>query len=263
MFDTNHHSAFDKWWEYASANYVAWEKGKPVSVDLYYDPVVNEHVGRGPMGVIAPAWYFAPQRPQVAEAGWQTIAFLTGASGDGPIGGLDEPGVATMLLQLAGEFAKPDTKERIWNAAEAHIEPTWDRSTGEFTLGLGLSEPFPRGQWNARMMAGWVCTQGAWSRIFNEPNLAKFDEPTIEGVDFPNIALSEARWDGDVLHVAAQPRNRAAEGTRTMARLINVKSTDGWTITLPNGERKALIGHDDHVVLELIADNQPVSIQQI
>ena len=69
MFDTDHHRAFDKWWEYAADNYVAWEEGNPVALDLYYDPVVDEHVGRGPIGIIAPTWYFAPQRPEIAQAG--------------------------------------------------------------------------------------------------------------------------------------------------------------------------------------------------
>ena len=133
-------------------------------------------------------------------------ATINGVLGDGPISGLDEPASATMLLQIAGEFADPATKQRIWEAAEEHIEPTWDPETGEFTLGFGLDEAHPRGQLNARAMAGWVCTPGAWSRIFNEPNLAKFNEPTIEGVDFPRFALSEARWGAGQLHVAMHAR---------------------------------------------------------
>ena len=219
---TTHHGAFDAWWEYAKENYVSWDSGRPVAVDLYYDPVVDEHVGRGPMGIIAPTWYLAPQGPDVAQAGWQTAATLTGLLDDGPIAGLDDAGTAVMLLQIAGEFADEATKARLWEAAEAHIEPTWDRERGEFTLGFKLDEPHPRGQWNARSMAGWICTKGAWSRIFNEPNLSKFSEPTVEGVDFPRIALSEARWDGDALHLAAQWsgwQRRGAGSCRRSARV--------------------------------------------
>ena len=69
-------------------------------------------------------------------------------SGDGPILGLDDPPRATMLLQFAGEFADAETKARIWDAAESHIQPTWDREAGEFTLGFGLNERYPRGQLN-------------------------------------------------------------------------------------------------------------------
>ena len=262
MFDTDHHRAFDKWWEYAADNYVAWEEGNPVALDLYYDPVVDEHVGRGPIGIIAPTWYFAPQRPEIAQAGWNTVAMLNGVLSDEPITGLDGPDRATMLLQFAGEFADPATKQRIWEAAEDHIEPTWDREAGEFTLGFGLGELHPRGQWNARAMAGWVCTEGAWSRIFNAPNLAKFDEPTVEGVDFPRVALSEARWDGTALHLAAHPQNAASKGISTKLRVTNLASTNGWVMTRSGGETVALSTEGDHVVVELVADNESVVVHR-
>ncbi len=229
---------------------------------MYYDPIVDEHVGRGPIGIIAPAWYFAPQRNQLAEVGWNTAALPSGVFGDAPITGLEEPAMATMLLQLAGEFADPATKQRIWEAADEYIEPTWDHDAGEFTLGLGLNEEHPRGQWNSRMMAGWVCTKGAWSRIFNEPNLTKFDEPTVEGVDFPSVALSEARWDGKVLHLAAHAQNAAVKGTRTLVKLTNIASPEGWVMTQSNGEKVPLTGKGDDVEVELVVDNQVVAIQQ-
>jgi hypothetical protein len=197
----------------------------------------------------------------VAEAGWKTAAMIYGADGDGPISGLDEPESATMLLQIAGELADPETKQRIWEAAENSIEPTWNRDTGEFTLGFGLDEPYPRGQLNARAMAGWVCTEGAWARIFNEPNLRKFEEPTVIGVDFPRVALSEASWDGKALRLAAHPQNSSIEGTRTIVRITNVASTEGWMMTRPNGETIALVGEGAHVNVKLIVDNRTVVIR--
>jgi len=230
-------------------------------VDLYYDPVVDEHVGNGPMGLIAPTWYFAPQRREVARAGWETGAAFNGVFGDGPINGLDDPANATMLLQVAGEFADPTTKARLWEAAEAHIEPTWDRERGEFTLGFGLGEAHPRGQWNARTMAGWVCTEGDWARIFNEPNLAKFTEPTVSGVDFPAVALSEARWDGAVMRLSAHPQNKLTNGSRTQVKLENLP--DGsWAVIRPDADPAPLHQANDHHVAELIADNQTTIIRR-
>ena len=138
---TDHHGAFDAWWEYAKENYVSWENGDPVGVDLYYDPVVDEHVGRGAMGLIAPTWYFAPQRPELARTGWRTAAALAGLTGGGSITGLDDPAGAVTLLQIAGEFADAATRALLWEAAEEHIQPTWDASRGEFTqLGLHLAD---------------------------------------------------------------------------------------------------------------------------
>jgi hypothetical protein len=134
--------------------------------------VVDVHHGHGPNGLSLPAWYLAPQRNDVARAGWELVAQLSGAVGDGPIAGLENPQAAVAMLQLAGEFGEESVQERIWSAAEPFLEPTWDRESGEFTLGLGLGEPHPRGQLNARAMAGRACTPGAWSRLFDAPNVA-------------------------------------------------------------------------------------------
>ena len=257
MLGTTHHRAFDAWWEYAKDNYVSWDNGRPVAVDLYYDPVVNEHVGRGPMGIIAPTWYFAPQRQDVAQMGWQTAATAAGLLDNGPIVGLDNPGSAVMLLQIAGEFADETTKTRLWEAAEDHVEPTWDQQRGEFTLGFRLNEAHPRGQWNARSMAGWVCTKGAWSRIFNQPNLAKFTEPTVEGVDFPRIALSEARWDGHAMHLAAHPQYTAVVGSRAPMRIRNLPMDGPWRLTGPDGSVHELEATGGQLELTLTADNRP------
>jgi hypothetical protein len=187
---------------------------------------------------------------------------MNGVLGDGPITGLGEPSSATMLLQIAGEFADPATKQHIWDAAEEHVEPTWNLDAGEFTLGFKLDEPHPRGQLNARAMAGWVCTEGAWARLFNEPNLQKFDEPTVTGVDFPRVALSEARWDGSALHLAAHPQNAAVAGSKTIVRITNIVSTKGWSMTRPDGEVVALSEEGDHVIAELVVDNRPVVVRR-
>ena len=218
-------------------------------------------MGHGPIGLVVPSWYFAPQRREIAEAGWKLTATINGVLGDGPISGLDEPDTATMLLQFAGEFADPATKKRIWDAAEEHIQPTWKRDTGEFTLGFGLDEPHPRGQLNARAMAGWVCTEGDWTRIFNTPNLIKFDQPTATGVDFPRVALSEARWDGTALHLAAHPQNTGVEGSTTTVRIANVATTEGWVMIRADGTTSSLSAEGDQLVAELTVDNQAVVIR--
>jgi hypothetical protein len=240
-----------------------WKDGKAVSADLYYDPVVDEHVGRGPMGMIAPAWYLAPQRNEVAEMGWKSAEALSGVMSDGPNVGLQSPSIATFILQLSGEFADPTTKKLIWDAAEELIEPTWDSESGEFTLGLGLNEEYPRGQLNARIMAGWVCRQGAWSGIFNDPNLAKFSQPTVEGVDFPRVALSEANWIGESLHIAAHAQNNKVAGTTTTMKLTNVESTTGWYLLESDGTKIPLKDKGDYVEIELVVNNKSATIQRM
>lgn len=234
---------------------MTWDGDTATGIDLYYDPVVDEHVGRGPMGLIAPGWYLAPQRREVAAAGWRLGAMLAGALGDGDIVGLDNPALGVMLVQMAGEFADPAVKGRIWDAAEVHFEPTWDREAGEFTLGFGLDEEHPRGQWNARAMAGWVCTAGAWGRVFNEPDLAKFDGPEVLGVDFPRVAMSEARWDGQTLHLAAEPQNASARGSWTRMQVRSLPVVDrAWVLEAPDGGERSLDPTAGTVTIELVVD---------
>ncbi len=168
-----------------------------------------------------------------------------------------------MLAWLAGEFAEPAEKTRIWKAADEQFEPTWDRDNGEFTFGFGLDETYPRGQLNARAMAGWVCGPGAWTKVFDEPDLAKFDHPTVVDVDFPRVAMSEARWDGEALHVAAHPQTASIAGTRTALRVTNVSEPDRWAMTRPDGETVALDTRDGDLVVELVVDNQSVRIHRI
>ncbi len=110
-------------------------------------------------------------------------------------------------------------------------------------------------------MAGWVCNEGDWARLFNEPNLTKFDEPTVTGVDFPRVALSEARWDGTALHLAAHPQNAAVEGSSTTVRITNAASTEGWVMIRSDGTTVALSGEGDHVIVELTVDNQAVVVR--
>ncbi len=55
---------------------------------------------------------------------------------------------------------------------------------------------------------------GDWWRIFNEPNLAKHDEPTVEGVDYPSVGIAQAYNDADtgmlwVRTCAGRPRAAA------------------------------------------------------
>ncbi|MBW2281793.1 MAG: hypothetical protein JRG82_13720 [Deltaproteobacteria bacterium] len=238
---------------------MTWQDGKPVAFDLYYDPVIDHHHLHSPMALTLPAWYLAPQRREVAEVGWEVAAGMHGASGDGPLAGLDDPMQSVALLQLAGEFANADTFERVSNAVDEFAEPTWDRDRGEFSYGFALGEPHPRGQLNARAAAARACSPGAWSRVFNETNAARFDEPTVVGVDFPTVALSRAHWDAErgELHVTAVPQNESVRGTRTRFRVTNVRDASGWTMTGGSGGATPLSSEGGDVVIDTTVDGRP------
>ena len=59
--------------------------------------------------------------------------------------------------------------------------------------------------------------------------------PTVGGVDFPRVAMSEARWDGTALGLAAHPQNASVAGTRTSIRITGLAPDVGWTLIRPDG----------------------------
>jgi hypothetical protein len=176
----------------------------------------------------------------VARSAWELAVMLTGLDGDAPPtpeapGMLADSGFASLLAMQTAEFDDGIVKDRIWAVLDGVHEPAVDADLGEHTYGFGLGEPHPRGQLNARVMAGWACRPGAWSRIFNEPPDGRFDEPTVSGVDFPDVALSEARWDGTALHLAAAARNASLSGSRTSLSVTGLPADGTWTLVRPDG----------------------------
>ena len=93
-----------------------------MAMDLYYDPVVDEHVS-SPMGLMAPVWYLAPQRPDVARSAWELAVELTGLGSDKPPTGdqpglLADPGFASLLALQTGEFDDGPVRDRLWEVID-------------------------------------------------------------------------------------------------------------------------------------------------
>jgi len=227
-------------------------------MDLYYDPVVDEHVS-SPMGLMAPVWYLAPQRPDVARSAWELAVTVAGLDGDHPPtpeapGLLADPGFASLLAMQTAEFDDGMVKDRIWAVLDGLHEPTVDDDLGEHVYGFGLGEPHPRGQLNARVMAGWACTPGAWSRIFTQLPDDRFDEPTVVGVDFPDVALNEARWDGTALHLAGRARNASLAGGRTSLSVTGLPADGTWNLVRPDGTVEPVDAADGWASFDLTVD---------
>src|SRR2546426_8394295 len=90
--------------------------------------------------------------------------------------------------------------------AEELCEPAWDHERGEFYYRFGLSEPYPRGQANAVIMAAEAGSQQAMGRIFYEAKLRNFDQTTVSRGDFPRPGafpgnLREGKKGLDVLNL--------------------------------------------------------------
>lgn len=109
-------------------------------------------------------------------------------------------------LLLAREWEMPDLRDRLASAIDAAYGPTWDN--GEFAWHLGLDEPHPRGQFNARLAAAEANEPGSWERLFTAPLEPC---PQVVDLDFPDMALDRAEWVGGNLHLGLCPRHEDPE----------------------------------------------------
>ena len=125
---------------------------------------------------------------------------------------------------LAREFGDDQLYAKISGYTETRNEPIWDEATGEFHWRLGLDEPTPRGQLNAAAAMAEANSLKGWSNLFATENLKKFVDPTIHGVDFPTMCLSQASFDTErrTLVAASDAGVPANAGQSTTFRVGNV-----------------------------------------
>lgn len=153
------------------------------------------------MGALTTAFYAAPQVPDDAHR-----LFAAGCAA----AGFDRDEIATPLraargpassLLLAREWELGDLEERLVAAIESSYEPTWN--DGEFTWGMGLDEPHPRGQFNAFLAAAETAGPGRWAALSAAP-LASC--PQVVDVDVPEVVFSRAEWSNGSLLLTLAPR---------------------------------------------------------
>ncbi len=144
----------------------------------------------------------------------------------------DHSYMTVRTLSMANELGDTEIVKKMRAHVEAHYEPTWDREKGEFYYLFGLREPYPRGQYNANLMVSQVAGPDAWWRLYNEPNLTKFDEPTVYRVDYPSIGLSQASYDREkkTLVLRTYAADPAANGRLTSFRVKNLAQPGSCTV---------------------------------
>ncbi|MFT5174765.1 MAG: hypothetical protein ACI8W7_002954 [Gammaproteobacteria bacterium] len=121
--------------------------------------------------------------------------------------------------------------------------------------------PTLRGQFNAQAALAEAMREGAWARLFNEPNLRKFVESTATGVDFPNVCLSQAVDDVErrCLVIATDKGLPAAIGKPTSFPVTNVDPgrctvvadgvvSDQWRVVEGDIEVSTTVGEHTFVV---------------
>jgi hypothetical protein len=58
-------------------------------------------------------------------------------------------------------------------------------------------------------------------------------EPVVERIDFPTVALSEARWVDEELHLTLSPQNETVTGQQTSFRIVGLDKPDAWSVSGP------------------------------
>ena len=103
----------------------------------------------------------------------------------------------------------------------------------QFGFWFNLGEAWPRGQLSALAMCAEVCDKGAWEKLFNEPNLTKYDSPSISGVDFPSVGVKQAWHDDDkgVLTFKIIDGNRTKSNQPTKVSVSNIANPEEVEVT--------------------------------
>jgi hypothetical protein len=202
------------------------DRGLPEWAGWYYDPIIDYLCQGSFVAAAHLVFYLAPQRYDDAQRlyEWSAPHVFDYPDPHRLAEQLADPRSFALGLLTAREMGDNDRYQALHALAEQHAEPTWDRARGEFYFRFGLDEPYPRGQANAVIMAAEAGGKQAWWRIFNEPNLRKFDQPTVSGVDFPRLGISQAIYDTDkkllaVSTYAADPWMAGTQTTFTVERL--------------------------------------------
>lgn len=201
-----HRRAVEPWWRVAREQDLDLDgDGPPMSVTLYSDPTlgfrhqVDLATVWGQGAALAAAFHAAPQFPDDARRLFDA-AVVGIASDDRP---LPVSRHLAMALLLAREWELDDLAERLVGRIEASCEPTWDRDAAEFTWGMGLDEPHPRGQYNAVLAAAEAAGPVMWERLSAAPLEPC---PQLVDVDFPDMSFSRAEWIDGNLHLRLAPR---------------------------------------------------------
>ncbi len=245
LYDTVHgtrlQAPYDAWADFAQEHYMGYDRRGDLDwFALYYDPVQREactfpsHLTSYASLCVTP--YVLPQRPEWAERLYEMSVRKLGWSN--PKARINEflpdPRFISIALVMAHELGDDTTERRLRDYVEEHFEPRrFGADDSRFGWFFGWDEPYPRGQQSALLMVPEVGGRGSWSRAFNDANPAKFDQPTVEGVDYPSVGLSVARNDLErrEVHLHTYAATPSHTGRPTTFRVTQLPGTAGVRIT--------------------------------
>ena len=272
MYGSNTFRAFKQWYGYAKRHYIAqFDDQLPEWVTMYYDPLLDfNHKIPSSANWIAWGFYLVPNDREMAQRFYEVAkqgflvekpdetAYMVATPGITK----DNPYITVRTLSLANELGDTEIVKKLHAYVEAHYEPTWDREAGEFYYLFALREPYPRGQYNANLMVSEVAGPNAWWRLFNEPNLKKFEEPTVHSVDYPRMGLSQAYYDRRLrtLLLRTYPIDQSGIGSSTSFRVTNLEHPGDCTVLADGAPYNSWAVHEDELEVTTTIDARSFQI---
>ena len=234
VFGRNTYQAFENFVDYTRENYISvGSDGELERITSYYDPIEDFHFGGNPAGGLNTAHLMLPQNRELGTMIYEAVANTLGWRA-----GTDDLRPNTNGLLLAKELGDETVYRRLQAAAERSNEPrAFGEQQEQFGWFFNNKEAYPRGQSSAMLMAAEVASPGDWSRAFEAPHLDKYTAPTVEGIDFPSLGVSQAWNDRNagVLKVATYAATPDQRGGETSWRVTNLPSTSDVSVRL-NGQ---------------------------
>jgi hypothetical protein len=278
VFGTRYRQGYDRWLGWAKDN-IAGGNTEPDGgfawCAPYYDRDIpycmsEPHQQLGPF-FIGPAMQLLPVEPAFATRIYEGMIKNFGRVDDDglhivwppAVVGTDDridPASTSGALTYAREIGDVERAEALEQWMNTRGGATYDN--GEFYFTYGLEEEWPRGIPNAWATLGYIGGAGSLRRTYNELNLEKFSQPTLEGVDYPGVNVSQASYDAakDALVVSISP-GTARVGSITTFRvthfpygerghqvLMDGKEHDDWSDAGP-GEIVVRATVDDHTLV--------------
>ena len=214
-------------------NRIGWTANGIQAWGLQSDPIEKFHSGGGVAGGLMTAHLMQPQNPELGRLLYDAAANALGwRSATGPAN------ANTTGLVMAKEMGDDVAYKRLSEAAERQYEPRFFGEHHEkFGWFFNNAEAFPRGQGSAMLMAAEIAGAGDWTRAFEAPHLDKYTAPTVEGIEFPSLGVSQA-WNDratGTLHVVTYAAAPDKRGAATRWRVTNLPTTANLTVRL-NGQ---------------------------
>ena len=225
------HQTYDGWLDHVKDKYFGINAaGELEWLALYYDPLKDYTHITFPHFGLAVGFYILPQSPEFAEYLYRSaVRFLQWDNAAQPIVTLSpDPRTYALGLAMAKEMGDYVVEARLRDYAERNFEPRYfGDDESEFGFWFNFGENWPRGQLSALTMVAEVGAPGAWQKLFREPNLDKFYEPRVQGVDYPSLGVAQAYNDkqAGMMQLTVYCGDPAKRGTDTSFMIANLPNS--------------------------------------